>query len=76
MAFWYVQKPRTSGGVYGNEDKWNGLAVIFDTYDNDRKKYDLLFTSPVILLVIVPVLSNNPYILVWSLFSQSSSSSY
>ncbi|KAH7816635.1 putative mannose-binding endoplasmic reticulum-Golgi intermediate compartment lectin [Monocercomonoides exilis] len=37
LAFWYVEKPRAIGDIYGNEDKWKGLAVIFDTYDNDRK---------------------------------------
>lgn len=37
MAFWYVKEPQIIGDVYGSKDQWEGLAVIFDTYDNDRK---------------------------------------
>lgn len=37
MAFWVVS-PRDykqEGGVFGMRDQWEGLAVIFDTFDND-----------------------------------------
>ncbi|KAJ4460382.1 putative Protein ERGIC-53 [Paratrimastix pyriformis] len=37
FAFWYAQTPEITGPIYGNADKWLGLGVIFDTYDNDRK---------------------------------------
>jgi len=37
FAFWYAQTPELTGNIYGNQDKWLGLGVIFDTYDNDRK---------------------------------------
>lgn len=36
MAFWYVQDFHKDGPVYGAADNWNGLAVIFDTFDNDE----------------------------------------
>jgi len=36
MAFWYVQDFHKDGPVYGAADNWNGLAVMFDTFDNDE----------------------------------------
>ncbi|KAK2961415.1 putative ERGIC-53 like protein [Blattamonas nauphoetae] len=38
MAFWYTRVPQLIGDVYGNGDRWDGLAVIFDTYDNRGKR--------------------------------------
>eukprot|EP00732_Lithocolla_globosa_P002637 Lithocolla_globosa_v1_NODE_1796_length_2332_cov_39.836627.p1 type:complete len:483 gc:universal NODE_1796_length_2332_cov_39.836627:596-2044(+) len=34
LAFWYT-KDRELGPVYGGKDTWDGLGVLFDTYDND-----------------------------------------
>jgi hypothetical protein len=34
MAFWIVQKPEP-GTVFGGADRWNGLGILIDTYDND-----------------------------------------
>ncbi len=35
MAFWYVNQPKKEGSIFGYKDNWTGLAVIFDTFDND-----------------------------------------
>ncbi|KAH9632849.1 hypothetical protein HF086_013636 [Spodoptera exigua] len=37
-AFWYTtQRGEYTGEVFGSSDRWNGLAVIFDSFDNDNK---------------------------------------
>jgi mannose-binding lectin 1 len=38
MAFWYTQERMEEGPVFGNRDRWNGLAITFDTFDNDGKR--------------------------------------
>ncbi|KAK2945498.1 putative ERGIC-53 like protein [Blattamonas nauphoetae] len=47
MAFWYSKIPSQIGSVYGGLDKWEGLGLFFDTYDN-RGKHQ----NPSILAVI------------------------
>lgn len=38
LAFWFVtEKGDYNGEVFGSSDKWNGLAVFFDSFDNDNK---------------------------------------
>lgn len=38
LAFWYVQdKGDYNGNVFGSSDKWNGLGIFFDSFDNDNK---------------------------------------
>eukprot|EP00741_Cyanophora_paradoxa_P024043 tig00021721_g23218.t1 len=37
LAFWYVDKPHQQGPVFGGAEKFRGLAVIFDTFDNDGR---------------------------------------
>ncbi|XP_022115341.2 protein ERGIC-53 isoform X1 [Pieris rapae] len=38
LAFWYTtQRGDYTGDVFGSSDRWNGLAVIFDSFDNDNK---------------------------------------
>jgi mannose-binding lectin 1 len=37
IAFWYVREPLRSGPVFGYQDRWNGLGVFLDTFDDDRK---------------------------------------
>jgi len=37
MVFWYVQDFYKDGPMYGSADNWNGLAVVFDTFDNDEQ---------------------------------------
>nr|XP_049699601.1 protein ERGIC-53 [Helicoverpa armigera] len=38
LAFWYTtQRGDYTGEVFGSSDRWNGLAVIFDSFDNDNK---------------------------------------
>jgi len=38
LAFWYTQsKGGYDGDVFGSTDKWVGLGVFFDSFDNDNK---------------------------------------
>ncbi|XP_048001965.1 protein ERGIC-53 [Leguminivora glycinivorella] len=38
LAFWYTSgRGDYTGEVFGSSDRWNGLAVIFDSFDNDNK---------------------------------------
>jgi mannose-binding lectin 1 len=37
LAFWYTREYKQEGPVFGSKDKWTGLAVIFDTFDNDNQ---------------------------------------
>lgn len=37
ITFWYTKEKSIQGGpVFGSKDFWQGLAVIIDTFDNDR----------------------------------------
>ncbi|KAM4748960.1 protein ERGIC-53-like [Rhinophrynus dorsalis] len=46
LAVWYTRQPGRSGPVYGSGDLWDGVGIIFDTYDNDQKG-----NNPTILIV-------------------------
>ena len=35
FVFWYVQEPRKEGDMFGSSDDFKGLAVIFDSWDDD-----------------------------------------
>jgi predicted nucleic acid-binding Zn-ribbon protein len=35
LAFWYTLENKQEGPVFGNKDQWRGLAVLFDSFDND-----------------------------------------
>jgi len=35
LAFWYTLDPRKEGTAFGSIQRWNGLGVFFDTFDND-----------------------------------------
>lgn len=38
QAFWFTEhKGGNDGAVFGGADQWQGLAVIFDSFDNDNK---------------------------------------
>merc|ERR1711953_1019106 len=37
LAFWYTATKGFEGPVFGSSDKWNGLGVFFDSFDNDNK---------------------------------------
>ncbi|XP_037871478.1 protein ERGIC-53 [Bombyx mori] len=48
LAFWYTtQRGDYTGEVFGSSDKWNGLGVIFDSFDNDNKH-----NNPYIMAVV------------------------
>ncbi|XP_050723841.1 protein ERGIC-53-like isoform X1 [Eriocheir sinensis] len=38
LALWFTDKPGVEGPVFGSSDKWNGLGVFFDSFDNDNKR--------------------------------------
>ena len=35
QAIWLTEEPGTDGPVFGNVDRWKGLGVILDSFDND-----------------------------------------
>lgn len=38
LAFWYTaEKGDYSGPVFGSSDRWVGLGIFFDSFDNDNK---------------------------------------
>lgn len=38
LAFWFVsEKGDYNGNVFGSSDRWNGLGIFFDSFDNDNK---------------------------------------
>ncbi|XP_060808757.1 protein ERGIC-53 [Amyelois transitella] len=48
LAFWYTsQRGDYTGEVFGSSDRWNGLGVIFDSFDNDNKH-----NNPYIMAVV------------------------
>uniref|UniRef100_A0A3Q2U246 Lectin, mannose-binding, 1 n=1 Tax=Fundulus heteroclitus TaxID=8078 RepID=A0A3Q2U246_FUNHE len=46
LAVWFTSEQGLDGPVYGAADRWNGLGVFFDSFDNDGKK-----NNPAILVV-------------------------
>lgn len=46
LAFWFTAEQGLDGPVYGAADKWNGVGVFFDSFDNDGKK-----NNPAIMVV-------------------------
>uniref|UniRef100_V5GWJ2 Protein ERGIC-53 n=1 Tax=Anoplophora glabripennis TaxID=217634 RepID=V5GWJ2_ANOGL len=48
LAFWYTQsKGAYDGDVFGSSDKWVGLGLFFDSFDNDNKH-----NNPYIMAVV------------------------
>ena len=48
QAIWYASEPSLAGGpVFGAADKWTGLGVFFDSFDNDNQK-----NNPIILAML------------------------
>ena len=37
LAFWFTSTKGFEGPVFGSSDKWNGLGIFFDSFDNDNK---------------------------------------
>ncbi|TRY68820.1 hypothetical protein TCAL_12897 [Tigriopus californicus] len=37
LAFWYTANKGVEGPVFGSSDRWNGLGIFFDSFDNDNK---------------------------------------
>ncbi|CAG8787943.1 2035_t:CDS:2, partial [Dentiscutata erythropus] len=38
MAFWYTKEQSKEGSLFGCSDKWDGLAIFFETVDHVRKR--------------------------------------
>jgi len=38
LALWYTAQQGTLGPVFGSNDYWTGLGVMFDSFDNDNMK--------------------------------------
>lgn len=37
LAFWFTEQKYPEGPVFGSSDYWRGLALFFDSFDNDNK---------------------------------------
>ncbi|XP_066270184.1 protein ERGIC-53-like [Branchiostoma lanceolatum] len=37
LAIWYTKTRGLDGPVYGSSDRWNGVGVFFDSFDNDNQ---------------------------------------
>jgi len=37
LAFWFTDQKYPEGPVFGSSDNWRGLALLFDSFDNDNK---------------------------------------
>ncbi|XP_074649418.1 protein ERGIC-53-like [Tubulanus polymorphus] len=37
LGIWYTESRANSGPVFGNQDKWKGLGIFFDSFDNDAQ---------------------------------------
>ncbi|CAM1292150.1 LMAN1 (predicted), partial [Pycnogonum litorale] len=35
LAFWFTEQKGTEGAIFGSNDKWKGLGIFFDSFDND-----------------------------------------
>ena len=46
MAFWYVKERAQLGPIFGSRDKWTGMGIFFDSFDNDGKS-----NNPAVLAV-------------------------
>lgn len=48
MAIWYTDKVGGEGPVFGSNDRWNGLGIFLDSFDNDAQQnnpYILVMTN-------------------------------
>lgn len=37
QAVWFTEEQGLDGPVFGAADKWNGVGIFFDSFDNDAK---------------------------------------
>lgn len=37
LALWFTSNRNPEGPVFGSADNWHGLAIFFDSFDNDNK---------------------------------------
>ncbi|CAI9732606.1 protein ERGIC-53-like isoform X2 [Octopus vulgaris] len=47
LAIWYTLDKAVEGPVFGNMDKWNGMGLFFDSFDNDGQR-----NNPYILVML------------------------
>ncbi|XP_051898510.1 protein ERGIC-53-like isoform X1 [Pristis pectinata] len=46
LAIWYTREKGPTGPVYGAADRWHGVGIFFDTFDNDGNQ-----NNPIVLVV-------------------------
>ncbi|XP_072173780.1 protein ERGIC-53-like [Diadema setosum] len=46
LAIWFTQEQGVEGPVYGSSDKWIGMGLFFDSFDNDNQR-----NNPYILVI-------------------------
>ncbi|XP_037228291.1 protein ERGIC-53-like isoform X2 [Falco rusticolus] len=46
LAIWFTEEQGLEGPVFGAADKWNGVGIFFDSFDNDGKK-----NNPAVIVV-------------------------
>ncbi|GAB1604355.1 protein ERGIC-53-like [Argonauta hians] len=47
LGIWYTTDRAVEGPVFGNKDKWNGMGLFFDSFDNDGQR-----NNPYILVML------------------------
>jgi hypothetical protein len=45
MAFWYAKEPSRTGSLFGYMEEFDGLGIIFDTYDNNANVRSRIITN-------------------------------
>ena len=38
LAMWYTQQKGQLGPVFGSNDYWTGMGLLFDSFDNDNQR--------------------------------------
>ena len=47
FTFWFVEEPKKPGNMFGSSDQFKGLAIIFDSWDDDGKEDNPFVTAMV-----------------------------
>jgi len=38
QAIWFTETPFQAGPVFGSVDKWKGMGILFDSFDNNGRR--------------------------------------
>ena len=44
QAIWFTENEGKTGPVFGSSDRWNGLGLLFDSFDNDGQVSEFFLT--------------------------------